>query len=419
MDYFNYKNDELYAESVQVREIANSVGTPVYIYSQATILRHVDVFRQALSRLNHKIFYSVKANSNQAILTLLAKNGVGMDVVSIGEYMRSRAAGVRGEDIVFSGVGKTRDELRYALENGIYQFNVESENELNALNEVAISLGKKAPVSFRINPDVDARTHEKISTGKAENKFGIPIVLAHEIYDRAAKLDGIQVVGVDTHIGSQLTSLAPFTEAFDKIHSLLKSLRASGHSIERVDLGGGLGIPYQVSNDNPPLPMDYGEMVYQKFSGADVEIGIEPGRMIMGNSGILVASVIYLKKALERNFLIIDAAMNDLMRPAMYDAYHNFIPVRQNASEKINMDIVGPVCETGDMFAKNRRFPHLDEGDLVAILTAGAYGAVMASEYNSRALVPEALVNEDQFSVIRKRPEIQEIIDRDQIPEWL
>lgn len=418
MDHFQYKNGVLFAENVALPDIAKAVSTPCYIYSAATILRHVDVFETALSNIDHKIFYSVKANSNQAVLSLLAKSGVGMDVVSIGEYKRAIAAGVAGDHIVFSGVGKTREELRYALENGIYQFNVESENELEALNEIAISLNMRAPISFRVNPDVDAQTHAKISTGKAENKFGIPIALAPEIYARAAKMDGIDIKGVDTHIGSQLTSLEPFSQAFEKIKTLALQLRNDGHQIDRIDLGGGLGIPYAQSNENPPLPMDYGAMVTEKFGDMGVEIGIEPGRMIMGNSGILLSSVIYLKRAVDRNFLIIDAAMNDLLRPAMYDAHHDFVPVIDNASNA-SMDIVGPICETGDLFAKARTLPEFNEGELLAIRTAGAYGAVMASEYNTRPLVPEVLVSGDRFDVIRNRPSVEDIIARDIVPDWI
>ncbi len=418
MDHFQYKNGVLFAEDVALTEIAAAVSTPCYIYSAATVKRHVDVFETALANIDHKIFYSVKANSNQAVLSLLAKSSVGMDVVSIGEYKRAIAAGVAGDHIVFSGVGKTREELRYALENGIYQFNVESENELEALNEIAISLGMRAPISFRVNPDVDAQTHAKISTGKAENKFGIPIALAPEIYARAAKMDGIDIKGVDTHIGSQLTSLAPFEQAFEKVKNLALKLREDGHKIDRIDLGGGLGIPYAQSNENPPLPMDYGVMVTEKFKDMDVEIGIEPGRMIMGNSGILLTSVIYLKRAVDRNFLIIDAAMNDLLRPAMYEAHHDFVPVIDQASST-NMDIVGPICETGDLFAKSRPLPEFNEGDLVAIRTAGAYGAVMASEYNTRPLIPEVLVSGNRFDVIRKRPSVEDIIARDIVPDWI
>ncbi len=419
MDHFNEKSGELFAEDVALSKIAEEVGTPVYVYSQATILRHIEVFHQALERLKHRIFYSVKANSNQAILSLLAKHNVGMDIVSLGEYHRARAAGVKGEDIVFSGVGKARDEIRYVLENGIYQFNVESENELEAINEIAIELGCKAPVAFRINPDVDARTHEKISTGKAENKFGIPYELASQAYARASAMEGVEVKGVDMHIGSQLTSLEPFREAFLKLRELVKTLRNEGHNIERIDLGGGLGIPYMRSNDIPPLPLEYGAMVQEIFADLDAEIGIEPGRLIMGNSGLLLTSVIYLKEAVNRNFLIVDAAMNDLLRPAMYDAFHEIVPVHQSDATYLPMDVVGPVCETGDVFAKARELPMMKAGDLLAFRTAGAYGAVMASEYNSRPMVPEVLVSGADYAVIRKRPSYEEMIARDIVPDWI
>lgn len=419
MDHFLYKNQILHAENVPIPEIAQSVGTPFYVYSQATLLRHFEVFQEALSPLPHKLFYSVKANSNQAILTLLAKAGSGMDIVSLGEYERAIHAGVAPENIVFSGVGKTREELRTTLEKGIYQYNVESLNELHALNEIAISLGKKAPIAIRVNPDVDAKTHEKISTGKAENKFGIPFEETRDVYALAANMAGIEIVGIDTHIGSQLTSLEPFDLAFAKIADLLQILRADGHNIRRVDLGGGLGIPYQNSNTMPPLPFDYGKLVEKHFAKSDVEIGIEPGRLIAGNAGILVSSVIYFKRAIVKNFLIVDAAMNDLLRPAMYDSYHDIIPVEQSESAELLMDIVGPVCETGDKFASARNLPELDEGALIAMRSAGAYGAVMASEYNSRPLIPEVLVSGEQFSIIRKRNTIDEMIARDHIPDWL
>ncbi len=419
MDYFAHKEGALFAEDVAVKEIAEAAGTPVYIYSQATIMRHVDVFEEALAKLKHHIFYSVKANSNQAILSLLAKRGLGMDIVSLGEYLRARAAGVAGEKIVFSGVGKTREEIAYVLENGIYQFNVESENELEAIDEIARSKGLKAPVAFRINPDVDAKTHAKISTGKAENKFGIPYALAGDIYARASQMEGIEIVGVDVHIGSQLTSLEPFREAFLKLRQLILKLRADGHNIARIDLGGGLGIPYVRSNDVPPLPLDYGAMAGEIFGDLDAEIGIEPGRLIMGNSGILLSRVIYLKEVLGRNFLIVDAAMNDLLRPAMYDAFHDVVAVDERGGDVVPMDVVGPVCETGDIFARGRELPKLGADDLVAFRTAGAYGAVMASEYNSRPMVAEVLVNGSEWALIRERTRYEDMIARDIVPDWV
>jgi diaminopimelate decarboxylase len=363
----------------------------------------------------------MKSNSNQAILKVLADLGAGMDVVSGGEYARAVAAGVPGERIVFSGVGKTREEMRTALEGGIRQFNIESEPEMHALNEVAVSMGVKAPIAVRINPDVDARTHEKIATGKSENKFGIPISRATSVYAEAAGMPGIDVVGIDVHIGSQLTELEPFEEAYTKVAALTRHLRSEGHDIRRLDLGGGLGIPYARSNTAPPLPTEYGALIERTVGDLDVEIEIEPGRLISGNAGIMVSGVIYVKSGEGRTFLILDAAMNDLIRPSMYGAYHDIVPVLEPAAgaERQAYDVVGPVCETGDTFAKERLLPALQAKDLVAFRSAGAYGAVMSSEYNTRPLIPEVLVREDQFAVIRERPTFDEIINRDTIPEWL
>ncbi|WP_321365161.1 diaminopimelate decarboxylase [uncultured Celeribacter sp.] len=421
MDHFLYKNGVLHAEDVPVSEIAAQVGTPFYVYSMATLTRHFTLFDEALSGMNHLVCFAMKSNSNLAVLKLMGELGAGIDVVSIGEYLKAKAAGLPGERIVFSGVGKTRSEMRQALEGGIRQFNVESEPELEALNEVAMALGVKAPIALRINPDVDAKTHAKIATGKSENKFGIPIAAAREVYARAAKMDGIDVVGIDVHIGSQLTQLEPFEQAFTKVAELTETLRADGHNIRRLDLGGGLGIPYERSNEAPPLPVEYGEMIQRTVGHLGCEIEIEPGRLISGNAGILVSSVIYLKHGEGRDFLIVDAAMNDLVRPSMYDAYHDIIPVvePEAAAEQAPIDIVGPVCETGDTFAKARNMPVLGEDDLVAFRSAGAYGAVMASEYNSRPLIPEVLVKGDQFAVIRPRPSYDEMINRDSIPVWL
>ncbi|MCB1367675.1 MAG: diaminopimelate decarboxylase [Rhodobacteraceae bacterium] len=421
MDHFDYKDGILHAEDVAVDEIARAVGTPFYAYSAATFRRHFQLFQEALAGMDHLICYAMKANGNLAILKLMGDMGSGIDVVSGGEYLKARAAGVPGERIVFSGVGKTRPEMALALEGGIRQFNVESEPELLALNEVACGLGKIAPVTIRINPDVDARTHAKIATGKSENKFGIPIAKARLVYAEAAALPGIEVVGIDVHIGSQLTDLDPFRAAFDKVAHLTDLLRADGHDIRRLDLGGGLGIPYERSNTAPPLPLDYGEVIRQTVGHLGCEIEIEPGRLIAGNAGIIVASVIYLKHGEGRNFLILDAAMNDLIRPAMYDAHHDIVPVRQVApgTEMAPVDIVGPVCETGDTFARQRNMSPLVDGDLVAFRSAGAYGAVMASEYNMRPLIPEVLVDGDQFAVIRPRPSFDEMINRDRVPEWL
>lgn len=397
------------------------MGTPFYCYSAATLTRHFKLFEEALSPMPHLICFAVKSNSNLAVLKLLGDLGAGMDVVSIGEYLRARAAGVPGERIVFSGVGKTRDEMRMALEGGIRQFNVESEPELEALSQVASAMGAEAPITLRVNPDVDAKTHEKISTGRKEDKFGVPISRAREIYARAAALPGIRVIGVDMHIGSQLTELEPFEAAYLKMADLVRDLRAEGHTIERLDLGGGLGIPYTRSNDAPPLPLDYGAMVKRVLGDLDCEIEIEPGRLISGNAGILVTEVIYRKQAEEREFLIVDAAMNDLIRPAMYSAHHDIEPVVQAdpGAPMLPVDIVGPICESGDTFAKQRALPMMGAGDLIAFRSAGAYGAVMSSEYNSRPMIPEVLVSGDHFAVIRPRPTYEEMLGRDSIPEWL
>jgi diaminopimelate decarboxylase len=421
MDHFLYRNGSLHAEGVALADIAATVGTPFYCYSAATLTRHYRLFTEALSPLPHLVCFAIKSLSNLAVLKLLGDLGAGMDVVSGGEYRRARAAGVPGERIVFSGVGKTRDEMRLALDGGIRQFNVESEPELLALSEVAAAMGRRAPIAIRVNPDVDAKTHEKIATGKKENKFGIPIARAREVYALAATLPGIEVMGVDVHIGSQLTELAPFEAAFTLVRDLTLALRADGHSIRRLDLGGGLGIPYTRSNEAPPLPMDYGAMIKRVLGDLDAEIEIEPGRLISGNSGVLVSRVIWVKQGEGRDFLILDAAMNDLVRPAMYGAHHDIVPVAEPPAGAPTQpyDVVGPVCETGDTFARARELPLLVEGDLVAFRSAGAYGAVMASEYNSRPLVPEVLVKGDHFAVIRARPSFDEILKRDSIPAWL
>lgn len=421
MDHFLYRDGALHAEDVALSEIAAAVGTPFYCYSDATLIRHFRLFQEALSGLDHLICYAVKANSNLAVLRTLGALGAGMDVVSGGEYRRALAAGVPGERVVFSGVGKTREEMRLALAHGIRQFNVESEPELLALSQVATAMGAVAPVCLRVNPDVDAGTHEKIATGRKEDKFGIPIARARDIYALAAALPGLQVVGVDMHIGSQLTDLAPFEAAYTKLADLTRALRADGHTISRLDLGGGLGIPYTRSNQAPPLPMDYGAMVRRIFGALDVQIEIEPGRLIVGNAGVLVAQVVYVKSGEGRDFLILDAGMNDLIRPAMYGAHHDIITLREPAADAGPQvfDIVGPVCESGDTFAKGRPMPPLNAGDLVAFRSAGAYGAVMASEYNTRPMIPEVMVKGDQFAVIRARPGFDEILARDTIPPWL
>jgi len=421
MDHFLYQNGELHAEDVPLARIAAEVGTPFYCYSAATLLRHFRLFDEALSPLPHLVCYAVKANSNQAVLSLLGAAGAGMDVVSGGEYARARAAGVPGDRIVFSGVGKTRDEMRTAIRGGIRQFNLESEPEMAVLSEVATELGAVVPVAVRVNPDVDAKTHAKIATGKAENKFGIPISRAREVYALAAKLPGLKVVGIDVHIGSQLTELEPFRLAYAKVAELTAQLRADGHDITRLDLGGGLGIPYERSNAAPPLPSDYGAMVKEVLGDTGCEIEIEPGRLIVGNAGVLVSEVVYVKEGTDRRFLIVDAAMNDLVRPSMYDAHHDIVPVVEPAAgaETGRFDVVGPVCETGDTFAKGRALPDCTAGDLIAFRSAGAYGAVMASEYNSRPLVPEVLVQGSDWAVIRKRPTIEEMIARDIVPGWV
>lgn len=420
MDHFLYKDGKLHAEDVPIEEIAAQVGTPFYVYSTATLTRHFDVFTEALSGMDHLICYAMKSNSNQAVIAHMASLGAGMDVVSGGEYRRARAAGVPGDRIVFSGVGKTAEEMHLALEGGIRQFNVESEPEMERLSRVATDMGKIAPITIRVNPDVDAKTHEKISTGRKEDKFGIPISRARDVYAHAAKLPGLKVIGIDVHIGSQLTDLEPFEIAYGKVAELTHELRADGHEITRLDLGGGLGIPYERSNTAPPLPLEYGAVIKRTVGDLGCEIEIEPGRLISGNAGLLVASTIYVKHGEGRDFLILDAAMNDLIRPAMYGAWHDIIPVVEPTpgAEQMPYDIVGPVCESGDTFAKQRNLPHTREGDLIAFRSAGAYGAVMSSEYNSRPLIPEILVNGDQFAVIRARPSFDDMINRDTIPTW-
>lgn len=421
MDHFSYKDDFLHAEDVSIKEIAKHLGTPFYVYSTATLRRHFDLFESALNGLDHLICYAVKASSNQAILRTLAKFGAGMDVVSGGEYKRARDAGVEGNRIVFSGVGKTISEMKMALSEGVRQFNVESEEELFVLSRLANSMDRLAPITLRVNPDVDAKTHEKIATGKAENKFGIPISRAREVYALAASLPGIKVVGIDLHIGSQLTQLLPFEEAYKKIADLTNILRSDGHEIMRLDLGGGLGIPYGSKDGTPPTPKEYGQMIKRVLGHLNCEIEIEPGRLLVGNAGLLISEVIYVKKGHDREFLILDAAMNDLLRPALYEAYHDIVPIVKSRLEHKDAvyDIVGPVCETGDTFAKSREMKKCKPGDLLAFRSAGAYGAAMASEYNTRPLVPEVLTNNGDYVVIRDRPSLEEIIARDKIPDWL
>ena len=421
MDHFIYRDGQLYAEDVPIAEIAASVGTPFYVYSTATLERHFKLFDDALDGIDHLVCFAMKSLSNQAVLKVLANVGAGMDVVSGGEYLRAKAAGVSGERIVFSGVGKTADEMRLALKGGIRQFNVESEPEMEVLSAVAVELGVVAPITVRVNPDVDAKTHAKIATGKSENKFGIPISRAREVYAMAAALPSLKVIGIDVHIGSQLTDLAPFELAYQKVAELTEQLRADGHEITRLDLGGGLGIPYARSNEAPPLPSEYGALIKKAVGHLGCEVEIEPGRLISGNAGLMVSKVIYVKEGEDRQFLIIDGAMNDLIRPAMYEAHHDIVSVveAEAGAEPATYDIVGPVCESGDTFAKGRTMAEVGPDDLIAFRSAGAYGAVMASEYNSRPLIPEVLVHGDQFAVIRARPTFEEMIERDTVPEWL
>lgn len=418
MNHFEYKNGELFAEDVALREISATVGTPFYCYSTATLERHYQVFEAALPS-GTLIAFAVKANGSLAVIRTLAKLGAGADIVSGGELKRALAAGIPPNKIVFSGVGKTRAEIALALDHNIKQFNAESEEELEVLSEVALSKSKTALVSLRINPDVDALTHAKISTGKAENKFGIAWHRAESAFGKAARLPGLKVSGVDVHIGSQITQLGPFREAFGKLAGLVKQLRSQGHSISHIDLGGGLGVPY-THTDEPPLPAAYGQVVREVFAALDAELIVEPGRLICANAGVLVSTVSYVKKGDERNFIILDAGMNDLVRPAMYDARHDIIPLNKpDKSEKRVYDIVGPVCESADLFARNRELPPVKPGDLVAILSAGAYGAVQASSYNARPLVPEVLVKGRHFAVTRPRQSVEEMIALERMPNWL
>lgn len=421
MNHFEYRNGVLHAEDVPLPEIAAAVGTPFYCYSTATLTRHFNVFRHSFADLDALVCYALKANSNQAVLKTLAKLGAGADVVSEGELRRALAAGIPGSRIVFSGVGKTAREIDLALANDILCFNVESEPELEMLSARAAAVGKKAPVSVRINPDVDAKTHKKISTGKAENKFGIPMQRARAVYARAAQLPGIRITGIDMHIGSQITELQPFDDAFALLVELVGALQADGHAIDHVDLGGGLGIPYKTDNSPPPLPDAYAAIVKKHVAKLGLKVMFEPGRLIVGNAGILVSEVIYVKEGDAKNFLIVDAAMNDLIRPTLYDAFHDIRPVVQPAADTPRMmaDIVGPVCETGDYLGLDRDLPRLKAGDLIAVSTAGAYGAVQAGTYNTRLLVPEVLVNGDSFHVIRPRQTYEELIGLNSLPDWL
>ena len=418
MDHFQLRNGELYAEDVPLARIAAEVGTPVYVYSQATLERHARVFREALEGLGRvHLAFAVKANPNLAVLRVLARAGYGADIVSGGEMARALAAGMAAEDIVFSGVGKTPAELVQGLDAGIGQFNLELEEEGHVLSALAAARGLRVSATLRVNPDVDAGTHEKISTGKADNKFGVPIGQAPEIYARLAALPGLNMRGVACHIGSQLSTVGPLEAAYARIGRLIADLRAAGHSVYRADLGGGLGVRYR-PEDVVPWPNDLGEMVARVTKGWDVELMFEPGRVLTGNAGVLLTRVIWVKPGVTHPYVIVDAAMNDLARPALYGAYHHFEAVRPTG-EHMTAHIAGPVCETGDTFAMNRDIDRVKSGDLAIFRTAGAYGATMASTYNSRALVPEVMVDGDRYAVVADRISPETIMNAERVPEWL
>ena len=421
MHHFAYRGGQLHAEGVDLGALADDVGTPLYCYSTATLERHYRVFADAFAGTDALVCYALKANSNQAVLATLARLGAGMDIVSEGELRRARAAGASSDRIVFSGVGKTRREMALALDEGILCFNVESEPEMEALSEVAAGRGRTAPVSIRVNPDVDARTHAKISTGKSENKFGIPISRAREAYAAAARLPGLQVVGVDMHIGSQITDLEPFANATTLLAELARDLMSAGHDLHHVDLGGGLGIPYRHGDPPPPDPAAFAEIVISRTRHLGLRLIFEIGRLIVGNAGILLARVLYVKRGDGRIFVIVDAAMNDLIRPTLYEAHHDLLPVREPAPDapRIVADVVGPVCESGDYLALGREMAELRAGDLVAVMTAGAYGAVQAGTYNTRPLVPEVLVRGGEAAVVRPRQTYESLIGQDRLPAWL
>ncbi|MCI4665723.1 MAG: diaminopimelate decarboxylase [Neomegalonema sp.] len=425
MDHFNYVDGALCAEDVPLERIAEAVGTPFYVYSTATLERHFQVLDEALSshmpQRRRLIAFAVKACPNIAVIATLARLGAGADVVSEGEMRRALAAGVPGDKIVFSGVGKTDAEIKFALEHNVGQLNVESEPELAAISRVATSMGVAAPIALRVNPDVDARTHAKISTGGAETKFGIPIDRAAALAQEAAAAPGIELVGLATHIGSQLTELEPFAAAFAKLVEAARALSAQGVRLRRLDLGGGLGVPYQRSNTAPPLPFDYGAVVAKALDGFECDVVIEPGRLVAANAGVLVSKIIYVKEGAARSFLVCDAAMNDLARPAIYESWHDIEPVKAPSSSEpvAPIDVVGPICETGDRFAQQRPLPPIAPGELIAFRSAGAYGASMSSEYNSRLLAPEVLVKGDRFEIIRSRPTYAEMLKRDRVPDWL
>jgi diaminopimelate decarboxylase len=421
MHHFAYRNGVLHAEAVNLASLAEAVGTPFYCYSTATLERHYRVFAGAFGDVPSLVCYSVKANSNQAVIATLARLGAGVDVVSGGELKRALAAGVPPDKIMFSGIGKTAAELAFALDQNILCINVESEPELMLLSAIAAGKACTASVSVRVNPDVDARTHAKIATGRAENKFGIPISRARAVYAQAAKLPGLRVVGVDMHIGSQITELSPFDDAFALLSDFVRVLRADGHAISHVDLGGGLGIPYQEDNEPPPDPSAYAEVVKRATRGLDCRLIFEPGRLIVGNAGILLTRVLYLKRGEAKTFVIVDAAMNDLIRPTLYEAFHEIQPVNEPAANarRTVADIVGPVCESGDFLALDRDIAEPQPGDLLAVMTAGAYGAVQAGTYNTRALIPEVLVRDGEWALVRPRLEADQLIGLDRLPPWL
>ena len=421
MHHFAYRNGVLHAEDVDLRELADAVGTPFYCYATATLERHYRVFAQAFADVDALVCYAMKANSNQAVIATLARLGAGADVVSEGELLRARAAGIPPEKIMFSGVGKTERELALAVEQGILCVNVESEPELELLAAIGAQKGRATDISIRVNPDIDPKTHAKIATGKAENKFGIPISRAREVYARAAKLKGVRVTGVDMHIGSQITELDPFSDAFALLADFVRELRADGHVIRHVDLGGGLGIPYREDNEPPPDPSAYAAVVKRTTRDLDCQLIFEPGRLIVGNAGILVTRVLYVKRGEAKTFVIVDAGMNDLVRPTLYDAHHDLRPVKEApvGAPRLIADLVGPVCESGDFIAQDRPMTEPKAGDLVAIMSAGAYGAVQASTYNTRALVPEVLVRKGEWALVRPRVSVQELIALDRMPAWL
>jgi diaminopimelate decarboxylase len=421
MHHFDYHNGVLHAEGVNLIALAEAVGTPFYCYASATLERHYTVFAGAFADVDALVCYAMKANSNQAVIATLAKLGAGADVVSGGELLRARAAGIPPHKIMFSGVGKTAPELAQAVDEGILCVNVESEAELDLLAAIAVAKGRAIDISLRVNPDIDPKTHAKISTGKAENKFGIPISRARDVYARAAKLKGVRIAGVDMHIGSQIVELDPFGDAFALLADFVRALRADGHTISHIDLGGGLGIPYREDNDPPPDPDAYAKIVKNATRGLGCKLIFEPGRLIVGNAGILVTRVLYVKHGEAKTFVIVDAGMNDLIRPTLYEAHHDIRPVRQGAvgAPRITADVVGPVCESGDFLALDRSLPEPQPGDLLAVMTAGAYGAVQAGTYNTRSLVPEVLVRAGEWAVVRPRVTVEELIALDRLPPWL